>query len=97
MRIKELIKEKGLTVAQVADKMKIHSPSLSRAINGNPTVDMLDKIAAALNVDIRELFGKSNEELYGLVEYKGKCYKIESPESLKQLLSIVEVDQIKRQ
>ena len=56
MRIKEVIKEKGLTVKEVAEKMGIQPPSLSRAINENTTVDMLNKIAAALNVPITELF-----------------------------------------
>jgi transcriptional regulator with XRE-family HTH domain len=94
MRIKELIKEKGLTVAEVAQRMNVKAPSLSNVINGNPTVEMLVRIAKALEVDIRELFGGENEELYGLVQYKGQCYKIDSTESLKRLLSIIETDEM---
>jgi len=56
MRIKEVIKEKGLTVKEVADKLGMTSPSLSEAINGNPTVERLERIAAALNVPVTELF-----------------------------------------
>ena len=56
MRIKEVIKEKGLTVTNIADKMGIKQPSLSRAINENPTVDMLNRIAVALDVPVTELF-----------------------------------------
>jgi len=56
MRIKEVIKEKGLTVKEVADKLGMSSPSLSDAINGNPTVDKLERIAAALNVPVTDLF-----------------------------------------
>lgn len=56
MRIKEIIKEKGMTVYEVAEKMNIKAPSLSRAINGNPTKEMLQRIADALNVHISELF-----------------------------------------
>jgi transcriptional regulator with XRE-family HTH domain len=93
MRIKEIIKEKELTVAEVAQKMNIKPPSLSRILNGNTTVEMLVRIAKALEVDIRELFGE-NEELYGLVQYKGQCYKIDSTESLKRLLSIIETDEM---
>lgn len=60
MRIKEIIKEKGMTVNEVAEKMGIKQPSLSRAINGNPTKDMLYKIAEALDVEISDLFEREN-------------------------------------
>ena len=61
MRIKEVIKEKGFTVSQLADKIGIKQESLSRAINGNPTVETLEKIAEALDVPIWQLFATPNE------------------------------------
>ena len=94
MRIKELIKERGITLKELAARMGVSAPSLGEALalNGNPTVKTLEKIAKALGVDIIELFDRRNEELYGLVQFNGKTYKIDSVESLKQLLSIVEED-----
>ena len=56
MRIKEVIKEKGLTVKEVAAKMGVTQPSLSRAINENTTVEMLYRIASALCVPVTDLF-----------------------------------------
>lgn len=56
LRIKEVIKEKGLTVQEVADKMGINRVGLSNHINGNPSVEILQRIADALEVDITELF-----------------------------------------
>ena len=56
LRIKEVIKEKGLTVKEVAEKLGMSSPSLSDAINGNPTADKLERIAQSLDVPITELF-----------------------------------------
>lgn len=56
MRIKEVIKEKGLTVAIVAKRMGVDSPALSRVIHGNPTVEMLKRIAQALEAPITDLF-----------------------------------------
>ena len=56
LRIKEVIREKGLTVKEVAERMGIQPPSLSRAINENTTVEMLNRIAVALNVPVAELF-----------------------------------------
>ena len=58
LRIKEIIKEKGMTVQTLADKMGINRVGLSNHINGNPSVAVLEKIAAALEVPIQELFEK---------------------------------------
>ncbi|MDR0682824.1 MAG: helix-turn-helix transcriptional regulator [Dysgonamonadaceae bacterium] len=56
MRIKEVLKEKGMTAKELASKMGVTPPSISVAINGNTTVEMLNRIAAALGVPITELF-----------------------------------------
>ena len=56
LRIKEVIKERGLTVASIAEKMGISPPSLSQVINGNPTASMLERVAEAIGVPITELF-----------------------------------------
>ena len=56
MRIKEVIKEKGFTAKEVAERLEISSPSLSDAINGNPTKDTLERIASVLGVPVAELF-----------------------------------------
>lgn len=63
LRIKEVIKEKGMTITELADKMGINRVNLSNMINGNPTFETLEKIATALSVNIAELFEqpRSNE------------------------------------
>jgi len=86
MRIKQLIKEKGITVAQVALRMGVTPPSLSRAINGNTTVEMLNRIAIALDVPITDLFDV-HAELYGLVQFNGKTYKIDSDQALQKFFT----------
>lgn len=90
MRIKEVIKEKGLTVAEVAARMGVVPPALSRVINGNPTVEMLERIAKALEVNIRVLFEDTGTGIHGIVQYKDRTHKIDSVESLKRLLSDIE-------
>ena len=65
-RIKELLKEKGITISDLADKIGTTQTSLSRALgeNGNPTYETLNKISKALNVDMSELFkSKGNYHL----------------------------------
>lgn len=61
LRIKEIIKEKGTSVQEVAKIMGISSPALSRALNNNTTVEMLERIATALNVEIVELFEQKQQ------------------------------------
>jgi len=56
LRVKEICKEKGLLMEELADRLGITRITLTRNINGNPTIDTLEKIATALNVPITELF-----------------------------------------
>lgn len=56
LNIKGTIKKHGLTVQEVADKMKITRIGLSKHINGNPSVDVLERIATAIGCDVSELF-----------------------------------------
>ena len=60
-RIRELLKERGLTISYLAEQIGTTQTSLSRALgkNGNPTYETLSKIAKVLSIDISELF-KSN-------------------------------------
>jgi len=56
LRIKEVIKEKGLTINALSERMGINRVNLSNSINGNPTLETLEKIANALGVPLTELF-----------------------------------------
>lgn len=61
LRIKDILKDKGITQVELAEKMGISQVGLNRMINGNPTVETLIKISEALDVDIRELFVPTKE------------------------------------
>lgn len=56
LRVKEICKEKGLQMQELADKLGITRITLTRNISGNPTISTLESIAAALNVEIVDLF-----------------------------------------
>ena len=58
LRIKEVLKEKGLTAVWLASQIEITQPSMSNIVNDkiNPSLDTLERIASALNVPISELF-----------------------------------------
>ncbi|MDR3140388.1 MAG: helix-turn-helix domain-containing protein [Tannerellaceae bacterium] len=57
-RIKEICKEKGMTISTIAELIGTPQTSLSRALseNGNPTLETLSKIAGALGVPVADLF-----------------------------------------
>jgi transcriptional regulator with XRE-family HTH domain len=55
-RIKELIREKGYTQQQFADKLGINRVTLNYHLNGKPSYPTLENIAEALGVEMWELF-----------------------------------------
>ncbi len=58
LRLKEILKEKGVTGKELADMIGVTPASISNIIQGNsfPKPETLLNIANALNVDIRDLF-----------------------------------------
>ena len=55
-RIAEILKSKGITQKDLAEKIGISRVGLSKAINGNTTITTLRRIAAALELSVPELF-----------------------------------------
>ena len=58
LRIKDILKEKGLTAVWLASQIGITQPNMSNIVSGKskPYLDTLERIAAALNVPVTELF-----------------------------------------
>ena len=56
LNIKKAIFDRGLEVREVATRMGITNVTLSRHINGNPSVDILNRIAEAIGCDVTDLF-----------------------------------------
>lgn len=61
MRIKEILKEKGITLSQLADTMGVSRQALSRQVAGKLLVEKAEEIANALNVPMWQLFASSEE------------------------------------
>ena len=64
MRIKELIKEKGFTQKEFAEKLGMTTVGLSQILAGKPSYTTMEKIASALGVEIWELL-VSRDEIIG--------------------------------
>ncbi len=90
LRILDICKQAGITQKELAERIGLSAVGLSKAINGNPTIGTLEKIATALNVPITELFSTDKQDLCGYVEYKGVVYTIKSRTDLENLLKMVD-------
>lgn len=56
IRIKELLKEKGITINQLADMLEVSRQALSKQIQGKMRLETAEKIAKAIDVPIWQLF-----------------------------------------
>lgn len=90
-RVKELCRQKGIQLKDLALKMKIAPESLSRAINGNPQLSTISSIASSLEIPISELFAvKESIPLNAIIVCKGKTYMAQTLSELKLLVNEIE-------
>jgi transcriptional regulator with XRE-family HTH domain len=75
LRILDICKQVGITQKELAERIGLSAVGLSKAINGNPTKDTLEKIASALNVKITELFEEPTN-INGYIELDGTIHKV---------------------
>lgn len=61
LRIREILKLKGITAKELAARLDISEGALSATLNGNPTLERLNAIASALGVEVSELFVPAND------------------------------------
>jgi transcriptional regulator with XRE-family HTH domain len=61
--LKDILKEKGMTGKDLAEKVEVTPASISNIVQGNsfPKPELLKQIAEVLDVDIRELFIPTKE------------------------------------
>lgn len=62
LRIKEILKEKGMQVGRLAELINLSPQNLSKLINGKtkPSIETYEKIANALNIEFVDLFNDKN-------------------------------------
>ena len=62
LRVKEILRERGIKMYQLAQLIGITPESLTRALQRNPQYNTLRAIAEALNVPVRDLFAQPSEQ-----------------------------------
>lgn len=93
LRIKDICKEKGMTLEELAKKLGILRTSLSQALTRNSfSTDKLKEIATALDVPMWQLFA-SPEEIAGTGDFVAfikdgmEIYHADSWQELEKLVS----------
>lgn len=82
-RIKEILKEKDITVNQLSEMLGVSRQALSKQIQGKMLVETAEKIAEALGVEMWELFA-SKEEIVNQDKNTITCPKCGAKFELKE-------------
>ena len=91
LRVKEILKERGMKMYELAETMGIAPESLTRALQRNPQYTTLKTIADTLGVSVRDLFKgndtqASNNEMRGCIFYNGEMHTFNSREEIEGFL-----------
>lgn len=62
MDIKSIIKEKGYTIQDVADKIGVNRVTLTLTLQGNPTYKKMKEIADAIGCNVVDFFRDETQE-----------------------------------
>ena len=91
LRVKEILKERGMKMYELAEKMDIAPESLTRALQRNPQYSTLKSIADTLGVSVRDLFKEdastlSIKEMHGCVFYGSEVFTFNSRAEIEKFL-----------
>lgn len=91
LRVKELLKERGMMMKDFAEQIGISRETLTRALQGNPQYSTLKTIADGLGLTVRDLFKPREEEqtLQGVITYKGEAYVIRNRQDFDALVDLI--------
>lgn len=88
LRLREILKERSMTLKAFSELSGISQPNLSNYINGNvsPTLEMLSRISESLKIPITELFEEA-DSLQFFVKFRGNIYTITSKDIIQLIQS----------
>ena len=84
LRLREILKERKISVSRLAEQSGISASNLSNYMNVkiSPTLETLGKISETLNIEISELFRKS-DDIALMVRVNGETYEINKDEIIE--------------
>lgn len=97
LRIKEILKEKGISQIELAEKMGKSKQYISNILAGGKgmSIATLVEIAKILDVEFRDLFAitGNHTEINGYIKVQNDIYEIRSYEDLEKILKLRNYDQ----
>ena len=92
LRVKEILKERGIKMKDLAEQIDIAPETLTRTLKGNPQYSTLKSIADILGVSVRELFKgddakSTNNEMRGCIFYNDEMFAFNSREEVEAFLN----------
>lgn len=82
LRIKTILQEKGLRMADLAEKLGTDQSNLTKSLKNNPTLGKLQDIAKVLDVEVHELLTDSiPSRPSGVLMVGGRAYAVSEPMS----------------
>jgi len=63
LKVEEILKTKGLKMADLAARLNVDQSNLTKSLEGNPRLSRLKEVAAALDVSVRDLFSETEPSL----------------------------------
>jgi transcriptional regulator with XRE-family HTH domain len=88
LRIKEILRERGISVTDFAVKLGIQRQNVYNVLS-KPTWQRLEQCSEILDVPIADFFEKNDSEINGYIEYKGTIYRINDLRAFNNLAEII--------
>ena len=91
LRVKELCKEKGITLAVLADKMGVTASAVTQYLKtDNISSATLIRFAELLGVKLDDLVVREGCNINGFVDVDGQMFRINRKEDIANLLTVIE-------
>ena len=89
--VREILKIKGITIKELAIRMGVTASAVSQLLaNPNPSIQLLERIANVIGVDVMDLFAEDFSYINGYVETSNNIYPVKSREQFVALIDKVE-------
>lgn len=93
LRIEEILKVKEITKGDLAESMGISRQTLHSHLTGNPSLEILSRIADALGVKISDLFEDTSGTI-GVIRHNDKSYEINSIQDIERVLEEIKKEPV---
>ena len=90
LRVKEICKEKGMTLAILAEKMGVSASAVSQYLKSDSiSTATLVKFADVLGVKLDDLIVKDVASVNGFIEVNGTIHRVTRKEDIENVLKLL--------